>query len=46
MEKTAKLVNETRLIKKSELKKILPEGKIYKEKYFGFTKSFIVCNTE
>lgn len=39
-----KLVDETRLMKLSELKKLFPYGKIYKEKYFCLTKSFIICN--
>lgn len=39
--KTAeKLVKETRLMQKYELKKIFIEGKIFEEKFFGQTKSF------
>ncbi len=42
--KAEKLVKETRLIKVSELKKLFPDGKIYKERYFGLTKSFVIAN--
>jgi hypothetical protein len=37
-----KLANSVRLMKKKELKELFPNGKIYKEKLFGLTKSYIV----
>lgn len=39
-----KLVEETRLMKLSELKKLFPYGKFYKEKYLFLNKSFIIYN--
>jgi len=39
-----KLVNSIRLLKKNELLALFPDGIILKEKYFMFTKSFIIHN--
>lgn len=43
-DKAEEIANSIRLISQKELKSIFPEGKIYKEKVFGITKSFIVYN--
>ena len=43
-EKAQKLVDEIRLLKLNELKRLFPNGQVYKEKYFGLNKSFIVTN--
>ena len=40
--KANELANSVRLLKKSELKEIFPDGKIYYEKYYIFNKSFII----
>lgn len=38
----SKIVDEIRLLKYSELIKLFPESKIIKERFMGFTKSYIV----
>ena len=40
--KAAELAQSIRLLKKSELMKMFPHGKLYKEKYFLLNKSFII----
>lgn len=37
-----KLIYEKRLLKFKELRKLLADGKIFKEKYFSLNKSFIL----
>lgn len=41
-----KLIDEIRLLKLKELRKLFPEGRVVKEKYFGLTKSLILTNKE
>lgn len=41
-EKAVERVNEVRLLTEKEMKELFPEGKVYKEKVFGFTKSLIL----
>jgi hypothetical protein len=36
------IVNNIRLLKYNEIKLLFPNATIYKEKFFGLTKSFIV----
>lgn len=43
-EKARELASSIRLLKKKELQKMFPGGKIFKEKYFMFNKSYIVYN--
>jgi SAM-dependent methyltransferase len=40
--KAVKMIEDTRLLKYSELNSMFPDAKIYREKYLGFTKSFVV----
>ena len=40
--KAVKMIEDTRLLKYSELYLMFPNAKIYREKYWGFTKSFVV----
>ena len=40
--KSIPAVKSIRLLKKKELKQLFPNASIYREKIFGFTKSFIV----
>lgn len=37
-----KIINNIRLLKNSELRKLFPDGNIYQEKFFYMTKSFII----
>jgi len=39
--KIGDLLNEVRLLSYKEFKDLFPDCKIYKEKFMGFTKSFI-----
>lgn len=43
-EKGTRYVSSVRLLTKKELKRLFPGATIYKEKYLGLTKSFIVYN--
>ena len=36
----------TRLLTEKELKQLFPDGTFYREKFFGFTKSFVVYKTD
>lgn len=44
-DKAAQLVDEIRLMKYSELKSLFPDAKIFREKFFGLTKSYIVIKS-
>ena len=44
--KAVKMIEDTRLLKYSELNSMFPDAKIYREKYLGFTKSFVVYKKE
>lgn len=38
-EEAIRRIKETRLLTPSEMRELFPDGKVYKEKFFGFTKS-------
>ncbi|SRR5579875_2085059 len=40
-EEAVQYVNEIRLLTEKEMRKLFPDARIYKEKFLGFTKSFI-----
>ncbi len=44
LEQARDLVNHTRLLTKKEFQSLFPDAKLYEEKIFGLTKSFILYN--